>query len=165
MNRKGNIYKTSNDFIQKKTEMIIPMKEPYLLKEELPQINKDHQNNQVNQQSIVEKKMNTGDPKIWGPPMWFTLHNGAIKYPIKASPIFAERMKGFILGLPVMIPCDKCQDHATAHIEANWNRLDDVVSGRDNLFKFFVDFHNRVNKRYNKPEMSYETAYKLYKAD
>ena len=64
-----------------------------------------------------------------------------------------------------MIPCDKCQDHATAHIEANWNRLDDVVSGRDNLFKFFVDFHNRVNKRYNKPEMSYETAYKLYKAD
>ena len=150
MNRKGN-YKTSNDFIQKKPEIIIHMKDPYLLKEELSQ-------------TIVEKQMNTGDPKIWGPKMWFTLHNGAIKYPIKASPIFAERMKGFILGLPVMIPCDKCQDHATAHIEANWSRLDDIVSGRDKLFKFFVDFHNRVNKRYNKPEISYETAYKLYKS-
>jgi len=157
MNRRGNIYKTSNDFIQTKHETkpeTKPMKETYLLKEELPQIN---------QNPIVEQ-MNTSDPKIWGPPFWFTLHNGAVKYPIKASPIFADRMKGFILGLPVMIPCDKCQDHATAHIEANWSRLDDVVSGRDKLFKFFVDFHNKVNKRYNKPEISYESAYKLYKS-
>lgn len=156
MNRKGN-YKTAQDFIQKKSEIITPMKEPYLL-EELPQIKP------IKKQAIVEQQINTGDPNIWGPKMWFTLHNGAIKYPIKASPIFAERMKGFILGLPVMIPCDKCQDHATAHIEANWSRLDDVVSGRDKLFKFFVDFHNRVNKWINKPEMSYENAYKLYKS-
>ena len=164
MNRKGN-YKTSNDFIQKKSEIITPVKEPYLL-EELPQINQINQINPINpiKQAIVEQKLNTGDPNVWGPPMWFTLHNGASKYPIKASPIFADRMKNFILGLPVMIPCDKCQDHATAHIEANWSRLDDVVSGRDKLFKFFVDFHNRVNKRYNKPEMTYETAYKLYKS-
>jgi len=102
------------------------------------------------------------DPRVWGPAFWFTLHNGAARYPIKASPICAERMKGFILGMPIMIPCEKCQDHATSHIEANYGRLDKIVSGREQLFNFFVSFHNYVNERYNKPIMSNEDAYALY---
>ena len=105
---------------------------------------------------------NPSDPRIWGPAFWFTLHNGAIRYPIKASPICAERMKGFILGMPVMIPCEKCQDHATSYIEANYCKLDEIVSGREQLFNFFVSFHNNVNERYNKPIMSNEDAYSLY---
>ena len=32
----------------------------------------------------------------------------------------------------------------------------------EHLFKFFVDMHNMVNKRYGKPEMSLEDAYRLY---
>ena len=105
---------------------------------------------------------NPGDPRVWGPAFWFTLHNGAARYPIKASPICAERMKGFILGMPVMIPCEKCQDHATWHIETNYHRLNEIVSGREELFNFFVSFHNYVNERYNKPLMSNEDAYALY---
>jgi hypothetical protein len=105
---------------------------------------------------------NAADPEVWGPSFWFTLHNGAMKYPVKASPIWIERMKGFILGIPVMIPCEKCADHATSYIESNYKHLDEIVSGRDNLFKFFVDFHNKVNERYGKPIMSYENARKLY---
>lgn len=105
---------------------------------------------------------NSGDPKVWGPAFWFSLHNGSVKYPIKASPLWAERMKGFILGIPVMLPCEKCADHAMAHIESNYDKLDEIVSGRDKLFKFFVDMHNYVNRRYKKPEMSVEDAYKLY---
>ena len=106
--------------------------------------------------------VNSADPEVWGPAFWFSLHNGAARYPVKASPICSERMKGFILGMPVMIPCSVCQDHATAHIEANWSRFDEIVSGRTKLFNFFVDFHNKVNKRYGKPIMSYEDAWKLY---
>ena len=105
---------------------------------------------------------NSGDPQVWGPAFWFTLHNGAARYPERASPLCAERMKGFILGMPIMIPCEKCADHATAHIEANWKSLDEVVSGRRHLFNFFVDFHNYVNRRYKKPEMGYEEAFALY---
>ena len=105
---------------------------------------------------------NPSDPSVWGPAFWFTLHNGAARYPIKASLICAERMKGFILGMPVMIPCEKCQDHATSYIEANYCRLDEIVSGREQLFNFFVSFHNYVNERYNKPIMSNEDAYALY---
>lgn len=105
---------------------------------------------------------NPSDPRVWGPAFWFTLHNGSARYPIKASPICAERMKGFILGMPVMIPCEKCQDHATSYIEANYCRLNEIVSGRDQLFNFFVSFHNSVNERYDKPKMSNDDAYTLY---
>lgn len=102
------------------------------------------------------------DPKVWGPSFWFVLHKGAAKYPIKATPVCASRMKGFILGIPFMVPCEKCADHATAYINERLNVLDDVVSGRDKLFNFFVDFHNYVNLRYDKPLLNYEEAYKLY---
>lgn len=105
---------------------------------------------------------NSGDPHVWGPSFWFTLHNGAARYPIKAAPLCAERMKGFILGIPVMLPCEKCQDHATAYIEENWFRINEVVSGREHLFDFFNSFHNSINIRHGKPVMSVEDAYKLY---
>jgi hypothetical protein len=102
------------------------------------------------------------DPEVWGPSFWFILHNGSVNYPINASPLYAERMKGFILGIPVMIPCEKCSDHATAYIESNWRRINEIVSGRKKLFEFFCDFHNILNIRYRKPVLTYEDAYKLY---
>jgi hypothetical protein len=108
---------------------------------------------------------NTANPDIWGPAFWFTVHNGASKYPIKASPIVSERMKAFILGMPVMIPCQTCKEHATSFIEAKYADLDDICSTRQKVFGFFVDFHNKVNKRYNKPILSYDDAYKLYSGE
>lgn len=105
---------------------------------------------------------NLSDPRAWGPAFWFTLHNGASKYPLSASNITKERMKGYIIGIPVMIPCAVCQIHACNFIDQHKSNLDDICSGRDKLFAFFVKFHNKVNQRYNKPEMSVEDAYKLY---
>jgi len=71
-------------------------------------------------------------------------------------------MKNFILGIPVMLPCIKCREHATAFIESHKDQLEYICRGKDSLFKFFVDFHNQVNVRNNKPVMTYEDAYKLY---
>ena len=101
-------------------------------------------------------------PEIWGPSFWFTLHNGANAYPENPPIITKERMKNFILGMPVMIPCFKCKDHATSFIESNIEKLDTIVSNRKNLFNFFVDFHNYVNKRYNKKIFTYDEAFNLY---
>jgi hypothetical protein len=104
----------------------------------------------------------TSDPKIWGPPYWYSLHNSAAHYPINASPLVKERMKARILAIPYELPCQNCQLHASSYIEKFADKLDYIVSGRDNLVKFFVDFHNEVNKRYGKPTWSYEQAYKFY---
>lgn len=137
-----------NNYINNKE----PVKEHTKIKHEKPlEINTEH-------------NVNTSDPSVWGPAFWFTLHNGASKYPIKASPIVIQKTKGFIQGMPQMLPCQACKVHAIAHIESHKisDSLDTICSGRDNLFKFFVDFHNMVNRRHNKPAMSYEEAYKIY---
>lgn len=109
-----------------------------------------------------EQNLATSSPQVFGPPMWFTLHNAAAYYPENASPLTKERMKNVILGLPVLIPCTKCKEHATSYIEKHYNDLDKICSGRDSLFKFFVDFHNYVNQRYNKRIYTYDEAMKLY---
>jgi len=159
----GRYYKTSNDFT-----IARPQIQQYFTHRQEEKKDIGILENTSNNPVKLDMKWttidyaNSGDPRVWGPAFWFTLHNGAARYPIKASPICAERMKGFILGMPVMIPCEKCQDHATSHIEQNYHRLNEVVSGREQLFNFFVSFHNYVNKRYGKPEMSNEDAYALY---
>ncbi len=102
------------------------------------------------------------DPEVFGPPLWFTLHNGSVYYPENASPIVAEKMKGFILGIPYIIPCQECASHASQYIEENLNNLEIFCSGREMLFAFFCDFHNYVNNRVGKNPMSLEDAKKLY---
>ena len=114
---------------------------------------------------ITDRYVNSANPEVWGPAFWFSLHNGALRYPIQASPTWKERMKHFILGIPVMVPCEKCSDHATAHLESNYYRMDEIVSSRNNLFEFFWEFHNFVNERLNKPKMSLDNAYKMYSGE
>ena len=108
------------------------------------------------------KGANSGAPEVWGPSFWFSMHHGAAAYPKKASPLWRERMKSFIHGIPVMVPCDKCADHACAYIEKRKDDLDEVVKNSENLSTFFVEFHNFVNGRLGKPQMSLEDARKMY---
>jgi hypothetical protein len=105
---------------------------------------------------------NGSSPDVFGPPFWFTLHNGASKYPDNPNKIVQKKMKDFVIAIPIMLPCLKCKDHATSFIESNLEKLDDIVSSKKNLFNFFVDFHNYVNKSYNKKIYTYEEAFELY---
>lgn len=105
---------------------------------------------------------NSSDPKVWGPKFWFSLHVSAAHYPLNASPIVRERMKNRILAIPYEIACKTCSPHASAFVEAHRDQLDRIVSGRHELGKFYVDFHNKVNERYGKEKWSYEKAYRYY---
>lgn len=135
---------------------------PYI-KEEFSTVSKSSpKKTHVNYIQVEQDHTSTGNPEVWGPAFWFSLHNGALRYPKNASPIWKDRMKNFIIGIPVMVPCEMCSVHATAYIEKNYDKLDDVVSNRDKLFEFFHTFHNYVNKRLGKPQMSLEDAIKLY---
>jgi hypothetical protein len=101
-------------------------------------------------------------PDIWGRHYWFMFHLGSYNYPLCASSIVSQQMKQFILGIPYMLPCEECRSHALLYINNLYDELDTITSGRDALFKFFVDFHNAVNKRLNKSQYSYEEVYKMY---
>jgi len=118
-----------------------------------------------NQELNIKYELTEGNgtsPDVFGPPFWFTLHNGASKYPDDPSKIVQAKMKNFIIAIPVMLPCLKCKDHATSYIESTLEKLDDIVSSRNKLFNFFVDFHNYVNKKYGKNILTYQQAEKLY---
>jgi hypothetical protein len=107
----------------------------------------------------------TADPNVWGPSFWFSLHNGASKYPENATDIFKDNMKNFILGIPVILPCDACRSHAREYIDNRYNELDEICRSRKKLFNFFVDFHNMVNEKTGKGKLSYDEALRLYSGE
>lgn len=111
----------------------------------------------------TDKYSNTKDPEVFGPPLWLTLHNAAAHYPENPSPIMISQMMNYIKGLPAVLPCEACKEHATAHIQANLSNLPDICSCRNKLEEFFVTFHNYVNKKYNKPIFTIEQARKMYR--
>jgi len=111
---------------------------------------------------VNPKPVTTQTPEVFGPAFWFTLHAGASALPEVLSPISANRLKGFINGIPEMVPCIECSEHARAYVEANRVKIDNMKRG-DDVFKFYVDFHNYVNLRLNKPLFTYEKAYEMYK--
>lgn len=101
-------------------------------------------------------------PSIWGKQLWFSLHFGALNYPLNPTPEMQIMQIGFIKGLPMMIPCDKCKNHSQEYITSRPVEIEYAVTNPYRLFKFFVDFHNYVNKLTNKKEMSLEQAFELY---
>lgn len=111
----------------------------------------------------VEKTVkNTADPKVWGPAYWTVQHISAAHYPKNASQIVRAQMKARILAVPHEIPCVECKKHASAFIQSKLGELDNIVSGKDSLGKFWVDFHNKVNERHGKRKWTYEEAYNKY---
>lgn len=109
---------------------------------------------------------NTSDPKVWGPAMWFTLHTFSAHYPINGgTDLMKEQFRNYIKAIPFLLPCRECSIHAKSFIdlvESSDKNLEKVLNNRKNIFEFFVDFHNKVNSRHNKPIMSYKDAYDMY---
>lgn len=113
--------------------------------------------NNNNKPKLVPSKL----PEVWGPLNWYTYHNGAANLPKNLSPVSAQRIANFINGIPEMVPCDACSEHARYFIESNKKRIQSLGT-RDDVFSFFVDFHNYVNERLKKPKVSLEKAKELY---
>jgi hypothetical protein len=60
------------------------------------------------------------------------------------------------------LPCENCSEHARTLIERNFDKMDEICSGKGKLFEFFVKFHNYVRARYGNPAMTVEDAYVIY---
>lgn len=131
-------------------------------KEEFQDNTNLNDSNQINMTWKQEKDLSINNPRIWGPAFWFYLHVSSAYYPENPSQIVRDRMKGRILAIPYELPCASCRQHAIAFIESNRDKLDDIVSSNDKLFRFYVDFHNQVNSRYGKREWTYDEARTYY---
>ena len=105
----------------------------------------------------------SNEPGIFGPALWFSLHNSAITYPRNPNNFIRNGMKQFLQSLSFIIPCYTCKEHCSNFVNAS--NLDLIVSSRDNLFKFFVDLHNYVNIRTGKKQLTLDEAKDLYGFD
>ena len=91
------------------------------------------------------------DATVFGPKLWYCLHNAAKAYPDSPTKLVQDRMKNVILGIPYLIPCDSCYEHSLSYIDKlDECKLNNICSTRKNLIVFFVEFHNHVNKRIGK---------------
>lgn len=97
---------------------------------------------------------NVFDPRVWGEGTWLFLQLGALSASDKISCDDASKYWGFIEGLPLMIPCKKCSQHAAEYIAKSRPRRAEICRNRDSLLQFFLDFHNNVNQRLGKPPIT-----------
>lgn len=106
------------------------------------------------------RKLN--DPSKWGPSFWFTFHMSATAYPNTPAANEKKAMKEFIKMVPLLIPCSSCQIHSLKYIKSKLYLIDWAVENKMNLFYFWWEFHNYVNKQLGKQELSFEKVKDLY---
>lgn len=99
---------------------------------------------------------NIRDPRVWGSAMWFSLFCGSCSADEKISRCDRAKYWKFIEGLPIMLPCLKCREHAKVFIDKHRAKKEEICSTRQNLIKFFVEFHNSVSKRKGQKDITME---------
>lgn len=110
----------------------------------------------------TEEEIKSNDPRVWGPHLWKYMHCSAANYPEKPTSDQIDQMITWLKTLTVTIPCKKCKDHYGQYINRHQTSLRDICASKDKLFNFIVDIHNQVNRRNNKPIVTYDEARRLY---
>ena len=97
----------------------------------------------------------------WGPGLWNALHSITFDFPETPSDQDRQNYRNFFHSLKFVLPCSSCRDHFKKGIEEEMP-IEPSLKSRDTITKWLVDFHNNVNKRLNKPEISYESVKDKY---
>ena len=97
-------------------------------------------------------------PKLFGPPVWEFLHMISFNFPLNPSSDDRNNYKQFICSLRHVLPCRKCRESFTTHLEET--ELNRSLLSRDLFSKYVYDLHNRVNGVHECPSVSYEQLQK-----
>jgi FAD-linked sulfhydryl oxidase len=99
-------------------------------------------------------------PEVFGPPLWFSLHTIAAKYPERPDVATAKACEQLFEALPRLLPCEDCGQHFRTFLEAS--DLQEACSGRERLARLLCHAHNDVNGRLGKEAHSCEDAVERY---
>jgi len=84
--------------------------------------------------------------KIWGPPMWTSLHIITFSYPINPTDEDKKNYKNYFKLVGDILPCILCKKSYREFIKSGETKLDDdVMTNKDTLTKWLYHLHNRVN--------------------
>jgi hypothetical protein len=81
-------------------------------------------------------------------------------YPDQPSPEEQQAAVNLFESLQHLLPCPKCADHFCQGLSQT--PVNQHVRSKQALTRWLVDFHNRVNARLGKPQMSYESVAQKY---
>ncbi len=99
------------------------------------------------------------DPKVFGPGLWYSIHTSSINL---SENCFMDYIRMTVLN----IPCMTCRQHATQYLKDNPIEDFKGIKNSDGeligMFKWTWTFHNAVNKRLDKPQVDWNTAYNMY---
>jgi hypothetical protein len=96
--------------------------------------------------------------QLWGNSTWYIFHTLAEKLKPDCESEIQTILYHF-KQVSFNLPCQDCAKHATDMMH---NAKLDKVKTRDDLKQFFLEFHNVVNKKLNKPIFSRDECDKLY---
>lgn len=119
---------------------------------------------------LLDDNVNNGlITKIWGPPLWTSLHSITFGYPIHPTPEQKEDYKTFFRLLGQVMPCKYCRESYQQFIsDGNTKLIDDVMNNRESLTRWLYDVHNAVNNKLGVDYgITYEdvvTRYEAYRA-
>ena len=91
----------------------------------------------------------TGDPRVFGPNIWKSLHIMAQNYPTNPNQATIAHCEAFLNGLPYMLPCTDCGFHLEEFIQSYRIMYPIIGTDREALVKFFVEAHNNVSEHTN----------------
>ena len=101
----------------------------------------------------------TGDPLVWGPTVWASLHMMAENYPKHANQPHQAACHRFLSSLPYMLPCGECGYHFRDYERAaSQHNFQQECAGRDQLRRYLVEAHNQVNQKQQHPKPSWTVA-------
>lgn len=81
--------------------------------------------------------------KVWGQPMWHTIHFVALGYPSDPTPEQREAYRSFFTTLGQVLPCKMCATHYAQHLREL--PIEPYLGSGDRLFEWSVKLHNAVN--------------------
>ena len=93
---------------------------------------------------------------VWGAAAWRFLHCVTLTYPQRPSWRARQDMKDFLHSLGPILPCRLCRTHYQSFLRQH--PVDSALKNRVTLVQWMMDLHNEVNRRLDKPEMSYHDA-------
>jgi hypothetical protein len=97
----------------------------------------------------------------WGPAGWQLLHRYAIDYSAHPTDAEAEIAIRWIWSFISNLPCAECRGHAQSY----FLRHPPTAQNSETLQDWAWRFHNAVNRRLKKPEVSFDGYKKLYAND
>ena len=101
--------------------------------------------------------------ETWGNNVWFLFHSLAEKIDENKFVTIKNHIIETTKLICSCLPCPDCSKDATEIL--NKMNLNNMLNNKNDIIKFYYDFHNHINKKLKKPQYNYSYLNKYKKAN